>query len=155
MLRREHGPQSRKSRFLSARGVQVVLKREWSEATRVEVEVIVAQVGSLNAGIKRLGVQLEASGAQLRGQKNLVSIKGIGAKAAAILLAVIGAVEDFESEEKLASYFGIVPRVSNSNETVQHGPITRRGRSWGGQPWCNARWWRRDTAHTWGSITSG
>ena len=47
--------------------------------------------------------------------------------AAAILLAVIGQVNDFESEDKLASYFGIVPRVSNSNETVQHGRITKRG----------------------------
>ena len=43
------------------------------------------------------------------------------------LLAVIGRVEDFESEDKLASYFGIVPRVSNSNETLQHGRITKRG----------------------------
>jgi transposase len=40
---------------------------------------------------------------------------------------VIGDVKDFESEQKLASYFGIVPRVSNSNETVQHGRITKRG----------------------------
>lgn len=65
----------------------------------------------MNGGIKRLEVQLEASGAQLPGQKNLVSIKGIGPKAAAILLAVIGKVEDFDSEAKLANYFGIVPRV--------------------------------------------
>ena len=67
------------------------------------------------------------SGAQLPGHANLVSIKGIGPKAAAILLSVIGNVSDFESEEKLASYFGIVPRVSNSNQTVQHGRITKRG----------------------------
>ena len=67
------------------------------------------------------------SGAQLKGHANLVSIKGIGPKAASILLSVIGEVNDFESEEKLASYFGIVPRVSNSNETVQHGRITKRG----------------------------
>ena len=67
------------------------------------------------------------SGAQLKGHANPVSIKGIGPKAASILLSVIGEVNDFESEEKLASYFGIVPRVSNSNETVQHGRITKRG----------------------------
>ncbi len=66
-------------------------------------------------------------GAQLEGHANLVSIKGIGPKAASILLSVIGEVRDFESEDKLASYFGIVPRVSNSNEKVQHGRITKRG----------------------------
>jgi transposase len=126
-LHRGRGLESRKSQFLSAKGLQAVLAREWSETSRVEVEVIVSQIGSLNGGIKRLDLQLEASGAQMKGQKNLVSIKGIGAKAAAILLAVIGEVEDFDSEAKLASYFGIVPRVSNSNETVQHGRITKRG----------------------------
>lgn len=126
-LHRERGIESRKSQFLSAKGLQAVLARAWSETTGVEVEVIVEQIGSLNAGIKRLDVQLEASGAQLKGQKNLVSIKGIGPRAAAILLGVIGEVEDFDSEAKLASYFGIVPRVANSNATVQHGRITKRG----------------------------
>src|SRR5262249_25141779 len=101
--------------------------QDWSATSRVEVEVIVSQIGSLNDGIKRLDEQLAKSGEQLAGQQNLVSIKGIGPKAAAILLAVIGDVSDFESEEKLGSYFGIVPRVANSTETVQHGRITKRG----------------------------
>lgn len=126
-LHRGRGLESRKSQFLSARGLQAVLAREWSGTSRVEVEVIISQIGSLNAGIKRLDVQLQASAAQLHGYENLVSIKGIGAKAAAILLSVIGKIEDFEDEAKLAAYFGIVPRVSNSNETVQHGRITKRG----------------------------
>lgn len=126
-LHRGRGLESRKSQFLSAKGLQGVLAREWSPTTRVEVEVIVSQIGSLNAGLHRLEVQMEASGAEMKGQKNLVSIKGIGPKAAAILLGVIGEVKDFDSEAKLASYFGIVPRVSNSNEKVQHGRITKRG----------------------------
>lgn len=126
-LMRARGEASRKSQFLSRKGLRAVVDREWSSTSRVEVEVIVRQIGSLNEGIKQLDEELAKSGEQLEGQKNLVSIKGIGPKAAAILLAVIGKVEDFDSEEKLASYFGIVPRVSNSNETVQHGRITKRG----------------------------
>ncbi len=93
--------------------------------------MIVTQVGALNAGIKRLEVEMEASGAQLKGYKNLLSIKGIGSKGAATLLAVIGEVEDFDSEAKLASYFGMVLRVSNSNEHVQHRRITKRGSKMG------------------------
>jgi transposase len=126
-LMRARGIASRKSQFLSQKGLRGVLKQDWSATSRVEVEVIVSQIGSLNEGIKRLEQQLKTSGEQLAGQKNLVSIKGIGPKAAAILLAVIGDVSDFESEEKLGSYFGIVPRVANSNETVHHGRITKRG----------------------------
>lgn len=126
-LMRGRGMASRKSQFLSRKGLRGVLEQEWSVTQRVEVEVIASQIGSLNEGIRQLDGQLVESGEQMRGQKNLVSIKGIGPRAAAILLGVIGDVGDFESAEKLGSYFGIVPSVSNSNDSVQHGRITKRG----------------------------
>ena len=126
-LMRARGVASRKSQFLSKKGLRGVLEQAWSVTQRVEVEVIASQIQSLNEGIHQLDEQLVESGEQMRGQKNLVSIKGIGPRAAAILLGVIGDVGDFDSAEKLGSYFGIVPRVSNSNETVQHGRITKRG----------------------------
>ncbi len=126
-LMRGRGVASRKSQFLSRKGLRGVLEQEWSATQRVEVEVIASQIQSLNEGIHRLDEQLVESGEQMRGQKNLVSIKGIGPRGAAILLGVIGDVADFESAEKLGSYFGIVPRVSNSNETERHGRITKRG----------------------------
>jgi transposase len=34
-------------------------------------------------------------------------------------------VSDLADEDKLASHFGLVPRVANSNETVHHGGICR------------------------------
>ena len=42
-------------------------------------------------------------------------------------MSIIGDINDFENEKKLAAYFGIVPRVSNSNETEWQGRITKRG----------------------------
>ncbi len=42
-------------------------------------------------------------------------------------MSVIGDVNDFADEAHLASYFGIVPRVSNSNETERSGRIHKRG----------------------------
>ena len=38
-----------------------------------------------------------------------------------------GDANDFSDEGKLASYFGIVPRVDQSNHTRRMGSITRRG----------------------------
>ena len=38
-------------------------------------------------------------------------------------MTLIGDVNDFADEGHLASYFGIVPRVSNSNETEHSGRI--------------------------------
>ena len=40
---------------------------------------------------------------------------------------MIDDIGDFSDEGKLAAYFGIVPRISNSNETENSGRITKRG----------------------------
>ena len=44
-----------------------------------------------------------------------------------MFLSGIGNVDDFEDADKLAAYLGIVPRVSQSNETDNRGRITKRG----------------------------
>jgi transposase len=121
------GRKSKKSSFSSRRGLQAALQRPWDELTRVELEVVVGQIGALNEGIKQLDQQLLKQGQRLAGHRNLTSIKGIGDKSAAVLLSVIGDIADFAGEDKLASYFGLVPRVANSNETINHGHITKRG----------------------------
>ena len=121
------GIKCKKTSFSSVKGLRVALNHTWDELTRAEVEVIVSQIGSLNEGIKRLDQQLSEHSRRLIGHRNLTSIKGIGDKSAALLLSVIGDVSDFAGEDKLASYFGLVPRVANSNETIHHGRITKRG----------------------------
>jgi transposase len=137
-LHNGHGIKSQKSAFKSEKGLQAALARNWDEIVRIELEVLVGQIRSLNAGLKKLEAQMEKSGKEMPGYENLTRIKGIGAglgrdwggieaKSAAILLSVIGDVNDFESEKKLESYFGVVPKVANSNETVNHGRITKRG----------------------------
>jgi len=91
------------------------------------LEVIFEQIESLTKSVKRLEAEIARLGKEFAGFENLVSIKGIGERSAALLLAVIGEVGDFADEHKLASYFGIVPRVSNSADSVNHGRITKRG----------------------------
>ena len=126
-LHRGRGIVNKKSEFNSVKGLAAVLARDWDVLERVELEVLMGQIQALNEGLKKLEQQLVASGKEMAGHKNLTSIKGIGDKAATILLSVIGNIQDFAEADKLSSYLGIVPRVSNSNETVQHGKITKRG----------------------------
>jgi len=126
-LHRARGIESKKSEFNSEKGLKAALNREWDVLERVELEVIIGQIRSLGEGIKKIEKQIAENGREMEGHRNITSIKGIGERSAAILLSVIGDVKDFEKEEKLASYFGIVPRVSNSNETINHGRITKRG----------------------------
>ena len=109
------------------KGLNRILEQPVEPTAHVELEVIVGQIKSLNEGIKKLDKELEDKGKELPGHENITSIKGIGKKSGSILLSVIGDINDFESEKKLAAYFGIVPRVNNSNEKEWQGHITKRG----------------------------
>ncbi len=93
----------------------------------LELGVMVDQIRSLNQGTLRLEGLIKQEGQKLPGFKNLKSIKGIGDISASILLAVIGDVNDFPNQGKLASYFGIVPWVHNSDQVQRSGHITKRG----------------------------
>lgn len=62
-----------------------MFEQEWGESERVELEVIGNQIKSLNEGIKQLDRAIEEEGEKLTGFENLVSIKGIGKRSAAVL----------------------------------------------------------------------
>jgi len=98
---------------------------------RLELEVIIDQIVKLNENILKLEKELEAAGKDMDKFENITSIKGIGALSGTILLSVIGDIQDFPSEKKLASYFGLVPRVDQSNSTTKYGAITKRGSAMG------------------------
>lgn len=97
------------------------------ELVKMEIDILIGQIESLSENIKKFEAVIEVEAAKLEGYESVMSIKGIGMKSAAILLSAIGNINDFEDESKLCAYFGLVPRVSNSNETEKNGRITKRG----------------------------
>lgn len=121
----------KKESLSGKKGLDKLMQREWSDLERIELEIIGEQIAALRTSIKRLDKTIEAESRRLEGFENLITVTGIGARSAGVLLSIIGEVEDFADENKLASYFGIVPRVSNSNERVNHGRITKRGSKMG------------------------
>jgi transposase len=116
-----------KESLASEKGLREVLGMCFGTTVDVELQVLVDQIRSLNQSIATLEKSISEQGPKLPGHRNLKSIKGIGDVGAGVLLSVIGDVNDFADEGKLAAYFGIVPRVSNSNETEHSGRITKRG----------------------------
>jgi len=122
-----HGIKYKKESLSAEKHLRSVLSFDWDVIVRVELEVLVEQIRSLNSSIKKLDNEISQRGKTLKGHKNLSSIKGIGERSATVLLSVIDDVNDFADEDKLAAYFGIVPRVSDSNETIRHGRITKNG----------------------------
>ncbi len=122
-----NGRKLKKASLSSDKGLDKVLLCEWRAIERIELEIIIEQIRSLKVSIKKLDKAIEVESEKLKGYQSLVSMSGIGSLSAGILLSVIGNIKDFATADKLASYFGIVPRVSNSNETVKHGRITKQG----------------------------
>ena len=116
-----------KEALSSEKKLREILELPFDQVVRIELRVIVEQIRGLNKSIAELDQTIGEEGSKLEGHKGLSSIKGIGKITGAILLSVIGDVNDFADEGHLASYFGIVPRVSNSNETERSGRIHKRG----------------------------
>jgi len=122
-----HGILLKKKSLSSQKTLDELLSYNVCSTAHIELKVIVSQIMSLNEGIKELDNELEKRGKDLSGFENITSIKGIGNKSGTILLSVIGDINNFESLKKLKSYFGTVPRVSNSNNTRHQGRITKQG----------------------------
>lgn len=126
-LYNRHGIKTKKSKFASMRALRKLDMDVFSELEQIEASIIRDQAISLTQAIKKLDKHIETFATPLDGFEGLTSIKGIGTRAAAIFLSGIGDVNDFETSDKLAAYFGIVPRVSQSNKTTNMGRITKRG----------------------------
>jgi len=122
-----YGIKFKKESLGSEKGLKSVWAYEWDVIVRVELEALIDQIRSLNKSIKMLDKEMIDHGQKLKGHNSMTSIKGIAGRSATVLLSVIGDVNDFADEDKLAAYFGIVPRVSDSNETIRHGRITKHG----------------------------
>jgi transposase len=122
-----HGVNLTREALTSEKGLRSVLAMEFDVLVNLELKIIVDQIRSLNKSIAELEETIAKESQNLKGHSNLTSIKGIGGLSGGILLSIIGNINDFADEGKLAAYFGIVPRVSNSNETERSGRITKQG----------------------------
>jgi transposase len=122
-----HGINLKKEALSAEKMLDEILAMPFDAMVAIELKVIIAQIRSLNQSIAELEKTITDEGRKLEGHKNLTSIKGIGPLTGSILLSVIGDIHDFPDEGRLAAYFGIVPRVQNSNETEHSGRITKRG----------------------------
>src|SRR5262249_15872847 len=116
-----------KESLASEKGLRAVLETKFDILVNLELKIIVDQIRSLNKSIAELEETIAKEGRNLKGHTNITSITAIASLTTRILLSIIGIVNAFSEEGKLAAYFGIVPRLANSNETEHSGRITMRG----------------------------
>ncbi len=122
-----NGIVTKKEMFSGEKALDKICKMDLDVEYIFELEIVARQIKSLNKAIDEINKEMNSRGKKLKGYENLKSIKGIGDTNATILLSTIGNIKDFADEKKLASYLGIVPRVSISNETKHYGRITKMG----------------------------
>ena len=86
-----------------------------------ELQRTADQLGILDRELARLALADERA-------VRLMTIPGVGPIVATMVLASIGDVSRFESPQKLASYFGLTPKVRQSGEgPARHGRISKQG----------------------------
>jgi transposase len=83
----------------------------------------------IEARVKAADAQLLAIASMEESVQLLMTIPGIDVTVAIGLLAAIGDVQRFSAPDKLAAYFGLVPKVSQSAGRAHHGRITKAGPS--------------------------
>ncbi len=126
-LHTRHGIKLKKESLGSKRRLNALETGRFSSLEQVELRIVRDQALSLTDAIAELDREIASAAEAMDGYDGLISIKGVGPRAAAVFLSGIGNVDDFEDADKLAAYVGIVPRVSQSSETDNRGRITKRG----------------------------
>lgn len=136
-----HGKILEKRKLRNKTGYQkYVFCYEWEEIVEEELRSIYRSVKVLSDEIELIENKIEELGGQLYGYENLLSIPGMGKLSAAIILSIIGDINDFSSHKKLASYFGLVPSIRQSNENIKYGSITKRGTRMGRTTLIQSMW---------------
>jgi transposase len=118
-----------KGDLYSERGVEKLEGLNLACFVRIQIDVLLAQVKSLNAALVCLKEQVSSHAVHFRASVDLLtSIPGISPFIALGLIADIGDIGNFKSAKQLTSYLGVVPRVHESNGKRWTGHITKQGR---------------------------
>ena len=91
------------------------------------VKLIVEIISQMEAAIKVIEKQLSELTKDDQMVNKLLTIRGCGKITAWTIRAYTEDISRFSSAKKYAAFCGLVPWVSDSNETIRHGKITKRG----------------------------
>ena len=91
------------------------------------VKLIVEIISQMEAAIKVIEKQLSELTKDDQMVNRLLTIRGCGKITAWTIRAYTEDISRFSSAKKYAAFCGFVPWVSDSNETIRHGKITKRG----------------------------
>lgn len=92
-----------------------------------EQDQLIAELELLQSHLKQVEIEISRIVENAREGKILTSIPGIGPVQAAIIIASIGNIANFERASQLRSYFGWAPSIAQSGSSMHQVRLTPRG----------------------------
>jgi transposase len=127
--------------LFTQKGFRWLAQLELPPAERLVLDHQAALLRHVQACLEALDRELLEQARVHPDAKLLVTIPGVDVIVAMGFLAAIGSIDRFRSPQKLAAYFGLVPKIRQSGGTAFYGHITKTGSR-------NARWLAIEAAHT-------
>jgi transposase len=121
------GMADEKASLQSKKGRQRVLDALMKRENGLVVQPLFDTIERLEENVKRIEAELEKLSEEDAVVDLLLTIPGCGRIGAWTIRAYTDDIKRFSSAKKYAAYAGLVPWVQNSNETIHHGKITKRG----------------------------
>jgi transposase len=121
------GLEDRKASLQSKRGRQRALDALKERENGLVVQPLLESIDRLQENVKAIEGELRTLTVGDRMVELLQTIPGCGEIGAWTIRAFVDDIGQFSSAKKLAAFAGLAPWVQDSNETVHHGRITKRG----------------------------
>jgi transposase len=126
-----YGIESKRGQLQSKKERQRILcgledHRSYGNAAQA-VKPLLGSIDQIASEIKHLEKVLAELVAEDEDVALLQTIPGVGLITAATIRAYTDDINRYESAKSYAAHAGLVPWVQNSNETIRHGHITKRG----------------------------
>ena len=129
-----------KGDMFGVKGRKWLSEQQVSVAKREVINWYLGRLDDLKTTIAGVDQAMKQRSSSLPEVKLLQSIPGIGITTAFLLVSEIGTVKRFPNAKKFTSYFGMVPRLSQSGNHAYYGRITKLGNPY-------IRWALVQTAH--------
>lgn len=126
--------------MFGVKGRKWLSEQQVSETKREVITWYVGRLDDLKETIASVDKHIKQRSSSLPEVYLLQTIPGIGITTAFLLASEIGTVKRFPNAKKFTSYFGMVPRLSQSGNHAYYGRITKLGNP-------NIRWALVQAAH--------
>ncbi len=115
-------------------------EQRFSEGKQQVISLYLSQLEKTEQSIKEIEAIIKQRSSSIPEVSILQTIPGFGTTTAFLLAAEIGEIRRFPNAKKFASYFGMVPRLSQSGNHAYYGRITKLGNPF-------VRWYLVQGAH--------